>query len=1155
MIIFPSYSPSSRPFSRSFGCHIWRIPPFAVLGAVAGAVLSSTGSAAQAQIVQKTAEPFETAAWRVGDDSSAGGEAKISANVAAELGAKSKGSLEFTANFAGKGFQFFKVAPAPPLVIPGVTKKVSLWVRTSTKYGWVLQFKDGWGRSEAGGRKLEWEVSKGADGNWKNVTFSVPADWVQPLTIDGMLVHNWDSQNQKASAVLSLDQLEVETDISDVDEETGILKTWKAASSPANPTAGQNLLQKAPVTPLLKVGLTGTQEFNVFSETKPEFQLTVQNWRPKAATGTVQWKVFDPQGAVLKNGTQALSVDDNFTLSLSPDTPRFGVYRFDSSIAWADGKKMDSSQPFALIPVARPLTEAEKDVSPYGLNVHSGSNVMVSTFRKAGITWFRDYGFNYEWMVRAKGGDKSYGGWPWYPKIVQKYEDNGARVLANLATAIHAPANGNTGPDLNWVREIVGIQTAFPALRYFELDNEYDLNAANAKAEEAIGWKNYGNYHKKFGDITHLLGGGQFMAVENGRAGIWPERLRRLVQSGDFASIDVVNSHHYTGIDPPETNAINHNMGFAGDETVMSFFDQLRAAKKAASADGKPRQHWLTEFGWDTKAGPVVTAQEQAAFLPRAYMLLAATGTEKGFWFFDLDAPKATQFFDGCGLFTHEKLPKLSYAAFAGLTQILPKPQYIGTINAGENTWGYLFRNEGQLVAALWTIDGKKGPMVNFEGAKVYDYFANPLEKTTVELGLAPVYAVGVSPNSRWFRQAAYSLESQHLVSVTAGDSVTAELQVKNARPGTISGKARLQLPPGWTDANGEQTITVEPGKSATLPLTFRVGTDEPLGEKTVRLQVSEGEPLNTIPLRVQIQRPIQMTVRGLKGEPGEGDVSIRISNRSSQPLNGTLRFKLPTSWNTATPEIAVGDLKPKETREVQAKVRWAPSWKEGESATVEYKSADGRSAEQPLIPSRLTIYNAPNVVMDGDLKDWPTKNRLPNWVLGSTWGEANAAVFMGWSAQGLHIALDVRDSKAIVPDPQSFWLGDVLELFVDTRDKKTTRAAYEPGDHQFWLAPQVDQKRVYAGQWKRNAEIAATQFDINGIQSAAARKGDGYVMECLIPTALLKDFKPAAGSKIGLNLNLTVKGATQEREVFWTQPKAEAAAQPASWGTVTLGN
>ena len=405
--------------------------------------LFCTGASAQT-LVQKVAEPFESVTWRGDSDSSAGGGPHLSANVPAELAAKSKGSLELQADFSGTGFEFFKAVPTHSLVIPGVTKSLSLWVRADAKYGWVLQFKDGWGRSEAGGQKLEWNITKGADGAWKKVSFNVPPTWVQPLTIDGVQVHNWDAKTQKASAILGLDQLEIESDIADVDENSGILKTWKTATAAPGAPPDKNLWQKAPATPLLNVSLAGTEAHNVFSGAKPQFVLTAQNWRPAAASGALQWKVFDPQGDVLKSGNETINVEDNFSLSLPLDIPRFGVYRLDSTIAWQGGKTQTTSQPFAVIPIAKELTGTEKDASPYGLNVHSGGDVMVSEFRKAGIVWFRDYGFNYDWMLRAKGADKSYGGWPWYPKIVQKYKDNDVRVLANLATALKPPTEGHT---------------------------------------------------------------------------------------------------------------------------------------------------------------------------------------------------------------------------------------------------------------------------------------------------------------------------------------------------------------------------------------------------------------------------------------------------------------------------------------------------------------------------------------------------------------------------------------------------------------------------------------------------------------------------------------------------------------------------------------
>lgn len=1112
------------------------------------------GPAAQAQTVQKTAEPFETTSWRTTDDSSATGTTAVSTDVPSDIAAASKHSLSFDGNFSAGGFQFLKVEPNQPLVIPGVTKKLSLWVKTDGQQGWTLQFKDGWGRDTADKKKLEWNLTKGADGTWKKVTFDVPVDWVQPISIAAILGHNWGRQSEKYTTRLSLDQLEVQTDISQVDPKTGKLTNWPMPDEQTDEAGKKlNLYQTAPVTPLLNVSFAGTQPHNVFAGAPPTFSLSAQNWRPQPATGSVEWKVIDPLNNVVKSGKQPLQIDDYYTAVLPLETAKFGVYRLDSTISWAGGGSSTVSQPFAVIPAPKKLTAAEMDASPYGLNVHSGANVMVSEFRKAGVTWFRDYGFSYEWMLRAKGADRGYGGWPYYPKIVKKYQENDARVLVNLNGAIKPPTEGVAPePDLNWVREIVGIETTFPYLRYFELDNEYDLNTAHAKAEDAIDWKNYRNYHKKFAEITHLLGGNQFMAVENGRAGIWPERVRKVVQSGDLANIDVINSHHYSGTDAPEVNVGNHNMGFAGDETVMTWYDQLRATKRNASLDGKPRQHWLTEFGWDTKAGPVVSAREQAAYLPRAYMMLAAAGTDKSFWFFDKDANKATNFFDGCGLFTWDEMPKLSYAAYAGLTQILPRLEYIGMINAGEGTWGYLFRNEGKLVASLWTLEDKKGPSVSFEGARLYDYMANPLDKTTVELGMEPVYAVGVADTSRWAKQSAYELETPIMASATSGDSVTAQLQVKNTRTTPIAGKVRLQLPNGWTDVSGETNIAVQPGKTELYTLTFRVSPSEVLGEKRVLLNISEGEPLHTIPLRVQIKRPIALSVKALRGEPGMADLTVRVANSSARPLNGSLRLKLPASWSSPATEIKVDALKPMEVRDVPIQVKWTPSWKENEIAAVEYLSEDGRSAQQPLIPSRLTIYKAPNLTLDGDLKDWPARTRIPSWALGSTRGDAKANLYVAWSPNGLNVAVEVQDSKGTVPDPKSFWDGDVLELFVDTHDKKEKRG-FQTGDHQFWLAPLINEKRVYAGQWKRGNEIPETKYDIPGVQGTAVRKGDGYVMECLIPASMIADFKPAAGAKIGLNLNLTVKGQHEEREVYWITPKSDDIAQPGQWGTVTL--
>src|SRR4028119_613112 len=73
-------------------------------------------------VVKKVAEPFESAGWTVGDDSSAGGSVTLAANTPAEIAASSTKSMELAAAFTGTSFEALSVRPKQPLVIPGVTK-------------------------------------------------------------------------------------------------------------------------------------------------------------------------------------------------------------------------------------------------------------------------------------------------------------------------------------------------------------------------------------------------------------------------------------------------------------------------------------------------------------------------------------------------------------------------------------------------------------------------------------------------------------------------------------------------------------------------------------------------------------------------------------------------------------------------------------------------------------------------------------------------------------------------------------------------------------------------------------------------------------------------------------------------------------------------
>jgi len=1112
-------------------------------------------------VVTKLAETFETTPWAVDVWAKARGKTALSDQVPPQT--DSKKSLEVEVKFSGQGFEWFGVVPTVPLVIPGDMKTVSLRCKSSDpRCAFFLKFKDGWGRTEVGKTKLEWTLPVKAADQWTTAQFTVPADWVRPLTLDGVAAHNWDFQKEARTIRIWLAHIEVTTDISQVDPDTGALKTWRPNADEKDP---KKQMKEPPRTPLLAADISTPEVSNVFSRAEPAATISLRNWKPGKLTGKAACLVQDAAGQTVSQQEQDVSVESTAALALPLKVERYGLYTLTVTLALAGEQPRTKKMVFARVPPWRDLSDAAKAASPYGVNVHGGNEKLrLEPFRAAGLVWFRDYAWSLEWLLRAKGDDKRYGGWPFYPKLLQRYQDAGVKVLPCLMKSVTPPevkdgkVTGRIGPDRAWPREIADLLSAFPQLTHWELGNEYDLDKKHADAEELVQWANYRAYHKRFADVLTALGGGELVAVENGRAGIWPERLRACVASGDFANVGVANSHHYCGVEPPEVNYGNFNTGFETlqrDEAPALFFDRLRSAKRAAGSDGKARQSWLTEFGWDTLAGNVVTPYEQAAYLPRAWLLAMAAGTDKCFWFFDYDAAAPKQFFDGCGLLAADASPKLSLCALAGLTSLLPTPKYVGEINAGDNTWGYVFENDGKLVAALWSIQGDDGPEVTFQAEQLLDFLGNRLTGRAAKLRLAPTYAVGLSKDDPLYRQTAYSFQTAYLVVATAGDTVTPVLQVQNNRAAPLSAAVRIVLPAGWKAGQQEElAVQAAPGETKTLPLPFAISAQEKLGQKTVRVVISEGQKVKEMPLQLLVQNPLIMQVGPIFGAPGKAEVTVKLGNQSAQPVTGALRLQLPASWKALTPEQNVEPLATGAIRQMKCAFEWTAEWKEGESAQAVFTATDGKTIQRPIIPKSYALHKAPALKLDGKLDDWPAACELPAWILGTSLGEAQARVFLAWSADGIYGAVDVHDSKLNAADPRSFWNGDCLEVFIDTADDKRQRE-FETGDHQFWFVPLVQENRVYAGRWKRHNEIPETVYDLPGVKSAAARTNDGYVMEFLLPAAAMQKYKPEAGVRLGLNLNLTVKGQRFNREVYWPWTKADWATAnwPKMWGSLKL--
>ncbi|HUU09857.1 MAG TPA: hypothetical protein VM431_04895 [Phycisphaerae bacterium] len=925
--------------------------------------VSPCRAAAPLAVVRKVAETFDEAPWPVDRWSRAAGASRVVDERPPDVpGGK---ALEFEARFSGGGFEHLAVMPREPLVVPGRLRTVTVRAqRTDARYPLVLTFKDGWGRSQVGPTKLEVSLAKGDATGWQTTTFRVPDDWVQPLTIAGFQTHNWSAQDAKNVVRFRVDHLEVETDLADVDPATGALKTWQPEPNPADP---KKALAACPAAPLVSVAFSTGEVSNVFSRTEPAVTVSLRNWRAAALGGRLTCRVLDAAGGETGREERDVSVDAPVVLRVPLAAPRFGLYTLEAALVLADGTRRTERMAFARIPPEKDLSAARKRASPYGLNVHGGSDKhVIDPFRKAGIVWFRDYAFSYEWMLRAKGKDRRYDGWPWYPALVNRYTDAGVMLLPCLMKSIGPPkieGGKAAGPDRAWVREIADIVLAFPQITYWELDNEYDLPKEHADAEDAIGWASYRAYHRRFAEVLDVLGAGDLVAVEQGRAGIWAERIRACVESGDFAKVGVVNTHHYCGTEPPETNFGNWNVPFTGDyrsQPPRLFFDALRDTKRAATADGRPRESWLTEFGWDNLAGPVVSLEQQAAYLARGWMVALAAGTDKCFWFFDYDAPAPKQIFDGMGLLAADGSPKLVLCAAAGLTSVLPNPRYVGGIEAGPGTAGYVFEQDGRLVAAFWTIGAGDGPKVAFKAEQLRDYLGNPLPGKTARLAMAPVYAVGLEKGDPLYAQTAYELATPHLVLATSGDTIPLTIEVRNNRDADLACTVRVTSPEGWTSEVPQAPVAVAKGQTQKVPLTVTVAPGEVLGRKECVITVLEGEkPVKAIPLTVLVEPALAMHVTSLAGAPGKAAVTVKIANRSSRPVGGTLRLALPAAWKAEARETAVPPIPGGQTRAIECALVWNGDWKADESARVEFDAGGGLKVSQPIIPPHLGLARA----------------------------------------------------------------------------------------------------------------------------------------------------------------------------------------------------
>lgn len=825
----------------------------------------------------------------------------------------------------------------------------------------------------------------------------------------------------------------------------------------------------------------------------------------------------------------------------------------------------------------RELTEQEKEDSTYGINVHGGGYVGYERFARLGFVWVRDYAFNFNWLCHARGEGK-YAGWPWYPKIVKAAADVGMKTLPCLMGAVQVkkgskdPDDPTFTPTLDWRRQMALATSTFPELTAWELDNETD----------GTMWTTidgYGRYCQAFGDIIHAARP-DAKAVSPGLAGIYVEKTRELVEKGYFRNIDVVNGHRYCGKDGPEYSKANLNTGMS--EAKPAYLrDVWRHWKRAATCDGKFRELWVTEWGWDTLAGQPVSEWEQAAYLQRKWMLAMGNGVEKMFWYwyYDDDTDKPNYFFAGCGIFDRWRNPKPSAASFTAMRAFIPaKYEYLGTANLGPNHMVQILRAEGRIVAAAYKVH-KDGPDLEIKDEKaelVTDMFGCELKPTGLfgkrRLDIAPTWYVGLDPESSWIKQCPMDLESDFYVRNVGGEPI------KVVVTGADKYEWSVKPPKGWT--------------AERRPYGFDVTGPAGLSRSNTSFTVTgrNGKVEKTMSVEVDI---VPQAYAKSHAATFDGSFTLDVTNQSAEDQDFTVKAELPEGWKIEPALCKTGLISPEETKTLTysliASAPVDPAAKGAANPKLSIVNSKGMQIDYaPVIPRHWTLQRADlsKISFDGDLRDWSDRYLVNSFMIGPNGDKDPTRIYLAWCEEGLVAALDVDDSRCFVADPGSFWrAADCFEVMLTTPNGVRFKAdePWSDFDHQLWFCPLANEKHMFCGYWpnsKGQSEFqkqinealkkgtatdsngpggwtgSASDSDMKDCRSCVVKTERGYRAEFFVPGSRFMGWdsmKP--GSEIGLALTLVVEDLkNSQHELYWPNPKKEGAMKkPWTWAKVKL--
>ena len=1110
---------------------------------------------AEPQIVSKDIGDPDMNGWKAGDWVTCGGDffALDERPSDAPKGAK---ALHMEQHYAPRNFGGWSCEPLTKK-LPGKPVRLECWGRLMTDSSWSGEFEfvdantnkfhTAWEspeKDEKGNpKKIKWSTE------WQKMVFVFPTEIKKdgqmipiryPIKCEGIAWNNWGDRNNPEAVTRGVDYYDLRL-FTDMD---GIAPNDRPYEFNA----------KFPVI---------ANAF-YYGEDKPQLKLAGSSWIGEEKTIVFKAVVESADGTKTDFKIPDMKMTDGNSMLVDLPCTEPGGYKVTISASGLP-KPTEIKTRYVVCLKPRALTDQEKEDSPYGINVHGGGYVGYEKFARLGFVWLRDYAFTYGWMLNSRG-DGKYAGWPWYPKICKAAEDVGMKTLPCLMGAVQVkkgsqdPNDPSFTPSNKWRRDMSDIVSTFENLSAFELDNETDGSMWTTM-------DGYGRYCQAFGDIIEVTRP-DAKAVSPGLAGIYVEQTRELVEKGYFRNIDVVNGHRYCGKDGPEYSKLNLNTGMS--EAKPAYLRDLwRHWKKAATCDGKFRELWVTEWGWDTLAGQPVSEWEQGAYLQRKWVLAMGNGVEKMFWYwyYDDDTDKPNYFFAGCGIFDRYRNPKPSAAAFAALRTFIPaKYEYVGTANLGPNHMVQIVKAEGKYVALAYKIriDGPDLTIDDEKAEKVTDMFGKTLKPGKRKLDVAPTWYVGLDANSDWLKQCPIDLESDFYVRNVGGEPI------KVLVTGADKFEYTVNPPKGWT--------------AEKKPYGFDVTGPAGLGRGNTQFTVTgkNGAVSKTMPIDVDI---VPQAYAKTKAAAFDGTFKINVTNQSAEDQDFTVKADLPAGWKLEPESQQTGMLAPEKTATLEFKIAESmpidPAKKNVGNPRLAIVNSKGMQVDYaPIMPRSWTMHKIDfkKIKFDGDLSEWDERFRVNSFMIGPNGDKDPSRIYIAYCDEGLVAAIDVDDSKCFTADPGSFWrAADCFEIMLSTPvgAKFEEDAKWTVNDHQLWFCPILEKNNVFCGFWPNMKEqkvlkkpgteseekgwTGSAEGNVPyGSKSGLKKTERGYRAEIFVPASQLygwESMKP--GATAGLAFTLVVQDLKDSEHVlYWPNPKENnAMKKPWMWAKVKLAD